>query len=497
LGVAAILPILFGSLEFSGPPPRAVSAQQTHEGESTSPIHDGPAFPRILHVARIVQPRGEDTIAVTVTRLRDDSSSWVSGGIPLPKGMIFSADVRPVTIVVNESEIPAYTRIIASQLHDDGSIRSILVQFRFPVEVRRPVTGLLIIGRTPRARLAVPAPIDRGDPSAVVLPSDPSFLVSTGIVGATMTSIETIKRGGWYARYDRDFARFADIHWRAEGDNWQANYYDRALAYYAWWARTGNAEYWRRGTAMVRAYRDGYLVPNKYGASPHWSLLDGVATHYLVTGDSSSLVAVGGTTKALVQGFTVNYPLASWEPRIWARVLDALLLSYKVNAPGSPSEKGWRGPLDKALGDVLAIQRADGSFNTWPDSCTARQLLYQSAMLGHTFARLHAELAPDKRLPTATLRLANYLWVTGWDPVRRAFRYSAKDCEFGGRAVATDLYGLFVTTFGFAGAATGDSASVARSRLVFQELVRSGFPSGSKQFNQEFSTSYRYLGLLH
>jgi hypothetical protein len=59
------------------------------------------------------------------------------------------------------------------------------------------------------------------------------------------------------------------------------------------------------------------------------------------------------------------------------------------------------------------------------------------------------------------------------------------------------LNGLFVTTFGFAGAATGDSASVARSRLVFQELVRSGFPSGSKQFNQEFSTSYRYLGLLH
>jgi uncharacterized YigZ family protein len=103
---------------------------------------------------------------------------------------------------------------------------------------------------------------------------------------------EQVARGGPWARYENDFAHWAELHWAWEGaDNGNANFYDRALIYYVWWARTGNATYLDRAHQLAVNHR-AYIEAGNYNAQPFMLMLDGVALHAILTGDAASRTAV-------------------------------------------------------------------------------------------------------------------------------------------------------------------------------------------------------------
>jgi len=56
---------------------------------------------------------------------------------------------------------------------------------------------------------------------------------------------------------------------------------------------------------------------------------------------------------------------------------------------------------------------------------------------------------------------------------------------------------LIVNGFGFVYKHTGDAAYLYRGDLVFAGGVEEGWLEGSKQFNQQYATSYKYLAYAH
>ncbi|MBL0169361.1 MAG: Ig-like domain-containing protein [Gemmatimonadaceae bacterium] len=259
----------------------------------------------------------------------------VSSAIPLKAGVLAPGNGKNVHVIVGGVELQVYAEELKGR-HADGTLRSVLVQFPYALTSSVAVAAQVVISSTPRslADLAKPAD-DRADPAAVILPTDPTYLVTTDLVGPTVTAAEAALQLPTYGRqFDDDFVRYAEVLYTNYGDNWTENYYDRAQIYYAMWARTGNPLYWDRGTKLLLSWRRGYLEANAYGTSPHQSQVDGLGLHYLLTGDEQSRYAVTRITQIFTY-FRSTIGLGTKthgdiENRIRARVLMAHLWAWRL-----------------------------------------------------------------------------------------------------------------------------------------------------------------------
>ena len=354
-------------------------------------------------------------------------------------------------------------------------------------------------------------------PEAVALPSRAEYLVQTALAGPTLTASAARRLGGTFAGYDAEFRKFADRHWKSGGAKWEENYYDRSLIYYVAWMRTGDPEYWRRATQMALNYRRDYLEPNSYKTSPHWAQIGGLELHYLLTGDTLSRRAVAG---AYAWGLS-SFPTKLWGPksdlensqqeymenRIQARVLQAALSAYRLNASFTRTDGGafpasqWPAKLRDILKQVLSVQRPDGSY-PWVQVCGG-QLNYMVGMLNDVLVDYYRDFEPDPRILAAVERSNEYLWTTQWLPAEKAFKYASVHCapnkfgtNVGGPEPAGDLNGLMVSSFGWLYQQTGDPKWRSRGDAIFAGIFAPRWASnytGSKQFNQAYSSSFRYL----
>ena len=259
----------------------------------------------------------------------------VSSGVPLPPGLVTEKQLPNIRLFVHGKERALYVEPLRGA-HSDGSLRAVLIQFPDTLAFGVSLAGHLIVGQ-PRGTAGLTKPkADRGSPAAVVLPTDPAYLVSTQLVGPTVTTAATASWGGPFPKYESDFRTFADHHWSRKGAAWEENYYDRAQIYYAWWLRTGNLTYWQRATALALTYRRDYIEANNYNPAAHQSQMEGLELHYLTTGDEASRTAVGYVADVFNVPYYMNdlsNPGGALENRIQARTLMAFLTAWKLNAP--------------------------------------------------------------------------------------------------------------------------------------------------------------------
>jgi hypothetical protein len=186
------------------------------------------------------------------------------------------------------------------------------------------------------------------------------------------------------------------------------------------------------------------------------------------------------------------------ESRIQSRILLAYFLAWRVDAPIS-KHGPWSNLLDDAVNRVLASQRADGSFG-FPNTCD-QSLNYMNGLLNDVFIRLHSVYRADPRVARSVKSSADYLWSTQWVPASMAFKYISGDClsnssgtRVGTADPAVDLNNLFVTTFSWLARNTGDAAYRQAADDIFTGGVNGAYLTGSKQFNQQYTASFRYLG---
>jgi len=305
-----------------------------------------------------------DTIQLQVVRMdRGFGPALVSNAIPLPQGKLMPGNTAHVMVVVAAHELPVYVEALAGT-HPDGSARAVLIQFAYAVSAGTPISALLIIGPgVTRTSDRPKTAITWGMPAAVALPKSSAYLVSTEVVGQTVPAATTPLSPRFFRAYDNQFATYADRHWATEAGQWEYDYYDRVLIWYAWWVRTGNPEYWRRGTVDAIAYRDQFIVPNHYQIQPHNAALEGLALHYLLTGDERSRDAVGQVATFFGRIWTPQLDCATCpypEGRIQARTLTSHYLAWMINAGDSP--QSWSALMATDVTKILATQRADGSY---------------------------------------------------------------------------------------------------------------------------------------
>jgi hypothetical protein len=404
--------------------------------------------------------------------------------------MLTAAQTSQVRLFVGGKEQALHVEALPSA-HADGSLRSVLVQFSYPLNYGTPVSGQLVIEQR-RRTTDIPKPTaDRGRPAAVVLPTDPAYLISTDIVGPTLTASATARLSPVFQRYESDFRRYADSHWNRTGAAWADDYYDRVQIYYAWWVRTGEVEFWKRATAMALSYRRDFLERNAYGASPHWSQLEGLEKHYLLTGDEATRVAVGRVAEQFLKlqpelGITSSW----WENRIQARLLQAYFLAWRLQAVGT-TPQNWAALLDESLTKVLSTQTADGSYRF--AALCGGSLNYMTGLLNDQLIKHYTYYKADPRIPGAVQGAVDFLWTTQWVPTAQAFKYNSVACAgVGDETPSPDLNNLMVTGFGWLYTRTGNTVYRDRGDQIFAGGVAGAYLAGTKQFNEEYTASYRY-----
>lgn len=437
-------------------------------------------------------------ISVALLRLAPGCDTvLVSSAIPLPPGALRPGEVGRVQLFVNGVEQPRYVEPLPS-VHRDGSLRSVLVQIKYPLNSGVSLPGQLVLARQSAARNAPKSDGDRGSPAAVILPTDPNYLVSTLLVGPTITAESSAIISPTHAKYEADFPPAADRLWTEHGAAWEEDYYDRAHIYYAWWVRTGNPVYWKRGTAMALSYRRDYLEASHYGPSAHWLEIEGVVDHYLLTGDESSRVAVGRSAAV----FTVPYYMnnladlsAEMDNRMQARTLEAFLAAWRINAPG-PNGEVWSTLLPRALTAILASQEPSGSygFKRVGNQC-GHNKPFMVGILNDVLIDYYTLFRADPRVPVAIRKSVDYMWTRDWVPAKESFMYLDGPC--GGRVEeqnpAPDLNNMIVNGFAWVYQQTRDTTYRSRADRVFAGGVKQAWVAGSKQFNQEYSSSFHYL----
>jgi uncharacterized protein YjdB len=360
-------------------------------------------------------------------------------------------------------------------------------------------------GKSGSASLTVTAPSSPPPQTPPPVPTDTGAVAA--LLGQYLSSSQVSALGGAFARYESDFVGYDDAQWNqysSQSDAWGwLNYYDRVATYYVWWRRTGNTKYLSRGHQLALNYRKNYLEAAGYGASPHWSQLDGITLHYLLTGDEASRTAVGLTAEKLYRGHhlalgTLGTAAPEWmDTRIQARVLLSYFLAWRINAPGAPTGS-WGSILEEGITRVLQNQQADGSWR-WVQTCN-ESLNYMSAMLNDVLIRVYQGYRQDARIRTAVEKSANFLW-TQWIAGSSAFKYlsGTSNCTspgglgVGGPVPAPDLNGMFVTTFGWMYRQTGDATWRTRGDAVLAGGVNAAYLTGAKQFNEHYGGSYRYM----
>jgi hypothetical protein len=319
-------------------------------------------------------------------------------------------------------------------------------------------------------------------------------------MGASPTVATVEAKGGAWAKYEQDFRLYADQHWATEGygagnyDIVTVDYYDRAMIYYVWWARTGNATYLERANAIALAYR-AYLEKWNYQVQAHDAQLDGVALHYLVTGDEASRTAIGRVADYYASATWLGYlnNRSNSSNRVQARVLQSYLLAWYLKAP---SVKGnpWGMWLREGLTRVLSTQGTDGAYR-FTVNCSYSQP-FQVGLLNDVLVRYHGLYEPDSRILPSVQRSVDFLWTKMWLPTYKAFAYLEGTCSnVGARTPAPDLNNMIAGSFAWVGRTSGNTAYLTNADAVFSGGVYGANLTGAKQFNESYTSAFRYLGL--
>lgn len=433
-------------------------------------------------------------------------AALVSSAIPLPPGVLMPSQAANVHIMVNGTEQPVYAEALYG-LFADGSVRSVLVQFQYNV-ASGSIPAQMVIS-SPRAlpspaKVPVKLTLSAPYPEAAILPTDPHYLRSTKIVGPAVTLSEAVAFSPtWVQRWNtvgdaKILVQESDYKTVDTGWIVHRNYYDRALANFAHWVMTGNAEYFRRALLYAVPWRERYHRPNGYTVQPHETHIEGQALLYTLLGDEE-----GRRGPQLHAEYMRDLWLPKLVDPLWqhsanrpmARAIESYITAMKVGVPGN-----WPATLRHALNVFLAHQHADGAYR-YPAQCNYSNH-FQTGLFNDALIRYWEEFEQDPRIPVAIKRSADWLWNSQWVASGGGFKYSEGPCSLPGAGAtetpAPDLNLLIVNTYGFLYQQTGDVQYRNIGDTVFHEGIKrawlGGTPTqGDKQFNQQFRSAFRYF----
>lgn len=249
-------------------------------------------------------PRPGRELSVTLVGRADDlKEEVVSFGVPLPPDFLRDAG-RVVVLDERGAEVAATTRALEPWRLGgrEGSVRSVLVQFKSDFRAARTQRVRLLFNTRPRLRGGPFVPVRetllddeglKGPRVLAVLPA--KWLCDSWVVGPQTPAAES----GAYGEYDRFVERnFPGSLKHLDSREFAAWLYDRPSNYYKMYARTGDARFLEAGYRAAHFMR---LNTETEGANAGVFKLKGadikyvypraMHLHYLLTGDERALAA--------------------------------------------------------------------------------------------------------------------------------------------------------------------------------------------------------------
>lgn len=448
-------------------------------------------------------PSDFSKLSLNVVRLDSTAtdSIYVSSGVPLPPGLLSATDLSSLRLLVGGVEVNRHISALSGE-HPSGGLRSMLVQFSIPVSAATLPVVIERSGRTlPERQKSAVSSV----PRAILMYSNLNDFVKTNIVGPTRIRSESPTSPAFFSKYDDDWDYWEKIQYSRNDSPGSQNYYDRVLAYFAFYIRTGNPEYFRKGAVLASRYRDEFVVPADY-ALPEWSAVyDGLAVHYWLTGADSSRTTVLKATVSLAHShggsFLNDIQAITWmDNRVQSRVLGTKVLSIMLGATSiegfgwHPAIPNLRAAADSDLTRILSVQRIPEGAYRFPGTCNESSN-FMTGLLNGTLGLYYDQVRQDSRIPPAVLASYSWLKSTQWVPSAGGFQYYSGVClPYGDMNPAGDLAGLFLDGLGFLYRYTKDPQWLAFGDEVMAGAVRNAYLNGTKQFNEHYQMSWRWLG---
>jgi hypothetical protein len=179
-----------------------------------------------------------------------------------------------------------------------------------------------------------------------------------------------------------------------------------------------------------------------------------------------------------------------------ARFVLSALLSWRltpagVSRPAGTSARDWGTYLDYLLTKVYAWQTTDGRYPSL-GICDG-EFNFMVGMLNTSLIKVYEQYRADPAIKSAVQKAGDYMMNTQWRSDVQQFQYANVVCTSGSPDPAPDLNGLLVDTFGWLYQQSGNSAYRTVADQAFANATQTSYLWGAKQFNQQYTDSFRYL----
>lgn len=364
----------------------------------------------------------------------------------------------------------------------------------------------------------------------IVSPIPPLATIVSNMLGPYQTSAQTTAQGGTYAVWESEFGTNAPGYWTGQGaapfgggsayGNQGGNHYDRVKIWYMMWARTGIADYLQHGHDQAIGFRTDYVEANNYGILQLWWLCEGLSLHWLLTGDTASKTAVGKLADYACTDFNLLTDLSGgssapyMDPRNAAYTLRNVVMANYINAPSvgiapwtpaalNTTYPTWSSRATQIVEILLACQRPSGSWGWGSSGYLDNAKPFMLGLLMDSLILYYKHINADSRIPVAVKRCLDKIWTSCWVAGSNAFQYlevetaSETTASGLGTTPSPDLNRLVVNAFGWIYNLTGDATYKTRADAAWDgnshgySYSAGGF-SGGKQFNENYTNSFRY-----
>jgi hypothetical protein len=260
------------------------------------------------------------------------------------------------------------------------------------------------------------------------------------------------------------------------------NYYDAARVYYQIAEYTGDKRWERCAEYAVRAYVDGYLIPNNYNAAGYMIFPHGLLLHYKKTNDPTS-------KDALIQ-LAQKAAFARHEPAEWLTGHESSReVAYNIQSKLLAEDVGFN---DRKEVERL-VEFALGHYDQWFVSHTASYVRPFMAALTAEALILWYEKTRDPRVLPAIKTGADWMWANMWLKHDGAFKYTDRQAPTGGQEPSPDLNLLIAPMYGWLYKMTNDVKYRDMGDEIFSAGSQQAYLGQAKQFNQNFRWSPSYL----
>lgn len=476
------------AIESRSPSVVAVLGSQLHaigRGETYVVARSGTCIDSI-HIASADKRSQADSVVLRlITGLGSDTSVHILAVLPLKEGVLFRSTMDSLTVRSGGVEREVSVHALSGTWRD-GSLRAVVIRMK-RADV---IDGRLIAylkGHPAKSRLSGSGAFEADAGRAV--PETATYLLETGVFGKTLPAAESPN-----ASYEQMFRKWSDFQWTTYGSSWNnANYYDRALNHFVYWARTGEAKYFQRAEALALNYRRNYLAAFDYLPAPHNMALEGTALHYWLTGDDSSRFATIRSIDRLIAPYSPeNQSKPTYDGRVLHRMITGTILAWELG----DQTRDWRALAKRYVDVALAHQLTDGSYS-YSGDWNGGQGNFMVGLMNDALIKYYERVESDDRIPKSIQRSAEFLWSTQWKAQAGAFQYAS--VPLGGNYTITydtpayDLNLLIINTIAFAGYTSKDPKWRDAADIVLAGTLPNAWPQGSKQFNQLFYSSHTYF----